>query len=90
MLRDLSRLSRRLSTRLALDHDIDVNQFSSQGRHVVLEAESVFSDGVCSENIVSLTLAEAVEEDLLCGIFDLKINVEGATRLYLRVLCSMR
>ena len=84
MLGDLAGLGGGLAAWLALDHDIEVNEFLSEGGHVVLEAEGVFADVVCSENVVALALAYAIEEDLVVGVLHLVVDVEGATSLNLQ------
>ena len=81
MLRDLGRLRRRLAARLALDHDVEVDELVAQGGHVVLEAEGVLARGVRGEDVVALPLAFAVEQDLLVRVLDVKVNVEGAAGL---------
>lgn len=79
----LARLRRRLSPGLALHHDVKVDEFLGERRHVVFEAEGVLSDGVCGEDVVSLALALAVEDDLVVRVLDVKVYVERAPRLHL-------
>jgi len=72
----LSSLSRGLPSWFAFDHDIKVNKLVCEGRHVVLEAECVFADSVGCQDIVALPLTFAVQDDLLIGVFDIKVDVE--------------
>ena len=83
LLRDLSGLRGGLAPGLGLDHDVEVEEFLGQSGHVVLEAERVFADGVRGEDVVALAFALAVEEDLLVGILDVKVDVERASGLNL-------
>ncbi len=76
MLRDLTRLSGSFASRFALDHDVEVDKFFGECRHIVLEAEGIFANCVGSENKVTLALALAVEYDLVSGIFDLVVDVK--------------
>jgi len=73
---NLSRLCWSIVSRLALDHDVNVDEFVGKRAHVVLEAEGVFPDGVGSEDIVSLALALSIEDDLIIRVLDLKVNVK--------------
>ena len=83
LLGDLGRARGRLATGLALDHDVEVDEFLGEGAHVVLEAEGVLSWCVSGEDIVALAFALAVEQDLVIGVADLEVDVEGATGLHL-------
>jgi hypothetical protein len=84
LLGDLTRLGRRLSARLGLDHDVEVDELLSERAHVVLKAERIFSDSIGGEHIVTLALALAVEENLLVRILDFEVNVKRAAGLNLR------
>ena len=72
------------SSWFALDHDVEVDELLGERAHVVLEAEGVFADVVCSENVVALALAYAIEEDLVVGVLHLVVDVEGTTSLNLQ------
>ena len=82
MVCDLARFSGGLPSWFALDHDIEVDEFLGEGRHVVCEAEGVFTDGVCGEDEVALPLTGAVEEKFVVGILYVEIDVKGASRLH--------
>jgi hypothetical protein len=85
VVRQLSRLHRRRPTGLALYHDIKVDQLLRQRRHVVLETKGVFAHGVGRQHIVALTFPLSVENDFFFRVFDVKVDVEGATRLHGKV-----
>ena len=53
---------------------------------LVLEAEAVLADGVGGEDIVTLALADAVEDDLFVRVLDIEVYVERATSLDLGML----
>ena len=57
---NLTRLCGSLVSGVALDHDIKVDEFLGEGGHVIFEAKSVFADGICGEDIITLTFALAV------------------------------
>ena len=76
---NLTRLRGWVSSRFALNHDIKVDEFLGEGGHVVLEAESIFANGVGSQDIVALTFTNAIEEDFVIGILYFKVDIEGAS-----------
>lgn len=81
MVRNLARLRRRLSPRLALDHDVEVDELLGERGNVVREAKGVLADGVRGEHEVALALARAGEDVLRGGVGDLVVDLEGATGL---------
>lgn len=83
MFADLTRLRRGLPSGFALDHDVKVDELVGKGRHVVLKAKRVFPDGVRGEDVVTLSLRDAVKEDLFVWIFDIEGDIEGASALHL-------
>lgn len=83
LLRDLAWLRWWLSSRLALDHDVKVEELLGERGHVILEAEGVFADGVGGHDVVALSFADAIEENLVIGVFHFKVDVKGASRLNL-------
>ena len=72
----LSRLCWCLTSGLALDQDIKVDELVGKRTHVVLEAEGVFPDCVGGEDIVALALTLAIKDDLFIGVLYLKVDVE--------------
>ena len=76
LLRDLTRLRRWLSSRLALHHNVKVQELLGQSGHVVFKTEAVFSNGVGCEDVVALSFPYAVEEDFVIGVFHLKVYIE--------------
>ena len=70
-----------ISSWLAFYGDVEVDQFLGQRRHIIFEAEGVFADMVGSEDVVTLALAYAVEENLVVGILHLVVDIEGASSL---------
>jgi hypothetical protein len=90
LLAELSCLCRRVSAGFALNHDVKVNELLGESRHVILEAERVFSGRIGSEDVVALALTLAVKEDLVRRVADLKVDVEVAAALDLemRVRCK--
>ena len=76
MFLNLSRLRWGFTSRFALDHDVDVDEFVGKCAHIVLEAEGVFPDSVGREDIVSLALALYIEDDLITRLLYLKVNVK--------------
>lgn len=64
------------TSRLALDHDIKVNELVSERAHVIFEAKGVFADGICGEDKVTLSLALAVEKNLVIRILYFIVDVE--------------
>ena len=76
LLANLSRLRTRLPPRLALHHDIKINQLLRQRAHIVLEAKRVFARLVGGEDVVALVLPLSVEEDFIGGRGHGKVNVE--------------
>jgi hypothetical protein len=67
----------------ALHHDVKVDELVRERGHVVFETESVFADGVRSQNVVALALALTIQHNLVVRITDFKVDVEGPSRLYL-------
>jgi hypothetical protein len=84
VVRNLARLCRRLAPGFALNHDVEIDELVRQGRHVVLEAEPVLSHSIRSQDVVTLPLALPVEENLVVGILDFEVDIEGPSRLDLR------
>lgn len=76
LLRNLAGLGRCIASRLALDHDVKVDELIGKGGHVVLEAEAIFANGVCCQDIVALALAPTVEKDLLVRVLHFEVNVK--------------
>ena len=76
LVRDLPGLGGRLATGLGLDHDVKVDELLGEGGHVILEAEGVFADGVGGKDVVALSFPLAVEQDLVSGIPDFKVDVK--------------
>jgi hypothetical protein len=72
----LSRLCWCLTSGLALDQDIKVDELVGKRAHVVLEAKGVFPDCVGGEDIVALALTLAIKDDLFIGVLYLKVDVE--------------
>ena len=70
-----------LFPRLAFHHDVEIDELLGERAHVILEAEGVFADMVGSEDVVTLALAYAVEENLVVGILHLVVDIEGASSL---------
>jgi hypothetical protein len=85
MIGNLASFRGRISSRFALDHDVEIDQFVCESGHVVFKAERILPNGVGSEDIVALALTLAVENNLLVWIFNFKVDVEGASRLDLRI-----
>lgn len=46
LISNLTRLRRGISSWFTLNHDVKVDEFLGEGRHVVFKAEGIFSDGV--------------------------------------------
>jgi len=72
----LSRSGWCFTSRLALNHDVKVDKLVGKRAHVIFEAEGVFADGIGGEDIVSLSLALAVEENLVIRVLYLIVDVE--------------
>jgi len=81
MLRDLASFGRGFATGFTLYHDVKVDEFVGQCRHVIFEAERVFADSVGGHHIVALALPFPVEDDTLVWILDVEVDVEFATGL---------
>jgi hypothetical protein len=69
------------TSRLVLDHDVKVNKLVSERAHVIFEAEGVFANGVGGKDIVPLSLALSVEENLIIGVLYFVVDIEGTTAL---------
>ena len=76
LFRYLSWFGRCFTSRLALNHDVKINELVGERAHVVFEAEGVFADAICGEDIVSLSLTLAVEENLFIRVFHFIVDIE--------------
>ena len=81
MVLKLARLRRRLSPRLALHHNIKINQLLRERPDVVREAERVLPNAVRRQHVVPLPLLRAIEQVLVLWIFDLEGDIEGPAGL---------
>jgi hypothetical protein len=85
MLRDLPRFCGCLPARFALDHDIEVNKFFRDCRHVVFKTEGIFAHGVCRQNIISLAFTRTLNKDFVIWGSHFKIDIKSASGLNLYV-----
>ena len=69
------------SSWFALDHDVEIDEFLGEGRHVVFEAEGVFAYCVCGKDIVTLTFVFTVEDVFVIWVFEFKVYFERTARL---------
>lgn len=74
--RDLRGPCRCLSPRFTLNHDVEIDKFFCQGRHVVLKAERVLADGIGGEDIVALMCAVFREKREASWIEDSKVYIK--------------
>jgi len=81
LFRYLSWFGWRFTSRLVLDHDVEVNKLVSERAHVIFEAKGIFANGVGGEDIVPLSLALPVEENLVIGVLYFIVDIEGTTAL---------
>lgn len=65
------------------DRDVKVDQLLGKRRHDVGEAKRIFADDRRAENIVPLALLCAGQHNLPVGTRNLKVQIEGASGLYL-------
>ena len=64
------------TSRLTLNHNVEVNKLVGERAHIIFHAKCVFADCICSEDIVSLPLALTVEKNFVIRVLYFKINVE--------------
>lgn len=70
------KVSERSTGKRGTNHDIKVDQFFRNSRHVILKAECVFSDVVRGQNVVALSLLLAVKDGHVPWVLDVKIDIE--------------
>ena len=78
---DLTWFSGGFSSWFALDHDVEIDEFLGERRHVVFEAEGVFAYCICGEDIVTLTFIFTVEDVFVIWVLEFKVYFEGTARL---------
>lgn len=61
--------------------NLKINHLFRVGRHFVVEAESIFSDRLCSEDEIALALFLALHHDFLHGTDHFVVDIERTTRL---------
>ena len=76
LFRQRGRFRRCDRSRLTLDHDIEIDQFLRERRHVVGETERVFSSVVSGKDVISLSFSFSVDNDRVGWICHDPINVE--------------
>lgn len=64
--------------------NLEINHLLGKGRHLVVEAEAVFSDALGCEDKVALSLFGSIHDDLVTGRGHGEIDIEGATGLDLQ------
>lgn len=77
----LTRFCGRLTARLALDHNVEVDEFFCEGGHVVFKAERILSNCVSGEDVVPLPFTLAIKDILVFWILDFKIYIKGSAGL---------
>lgn len=63
--------------------NLKVHQFLGKRRHLVIEAEPIFSHALGREHIVSLALLSAIQNDLPTRSNHRIIDIEGTAGLHL-------
>lgn len=67
--------------------NLEINQFLRKRRHLVVEAEAVFTDGLRGEDEIALALLCVLHDDLLARSDDGVIDIERAAGLDLTRDC---
>jgi hypothetical protein len=65
--------------------NLEVHELIGKSRHLIIEAEAVFANVVCSEDEVALSLLLALHDDTLAWADDGVVNIKGSSRLNLGV-----
>lgn len=63
--------------------NLEVNHLLGESRHLIVEAERVFTVALGSEDVVTLSFLRTVQDDLAAWCSHGVVNIEGATRLNL-------
>lgn len=85
VIRNLARFRGRFAARLALNHDIEVDELLVQPARIVREAEGILARLVRGEHVVALALLLAVQDLLVAGVGDGEVDVKRPARLHGKV-----
>lgn len=81
VIRNLARFRGRFAARLALHHDIEVDELLVQPARIVREAEGILARLVRGEHVVALALLLAVQDLLVARVGDGEVDVKRPARL---------
>lgn len=81
VIRNLARFRGRFAARLALHHNIEVDELLVQPARIVREAEGILARLVRGEHVVALALFLAIQDLLVTWVGDGEVDVERPARL---------